>query len=865
MLKRDILESYSKHHDRKLAILEQDEAGVVDPARLASAVEALRKAGVWEKKGASFAGMISSRQYYFSPSTRKISGGRGAPQTAIGLLDNSAAVGADGTLTFASLEADPAKGERGITNLKTLISSLIGDYAGGATAEAKRQQMTPGSLLSQVDNDTLSGSEKDAITGNLESIVQSLPGYWEEGMSTEQKEAYGSIENYQSKFVGQRKDSFERKLLEDKLSLTLKDGEWVASERPVDGYQSIYVSKSLSDLVRVAAGAEPTDEDCATVLKDFALQKGTNRVIISPKGEGTDRSRALSFSDPQFTITNILRSVTNKCNPGDVEQSDKNVRVVDVRAISTGDKGNDNAIRGFMMEEVLEVLSLLEAKRGIGAGSEDLNTLVVRKFSRIKDRLLKLKEEVETWVTTSKFSGLSPEEAETVQQLKEIADGISEENPIEFDKNSLFGSMLRHSRTCLQERRPTFVLPVGTETKRGKRQDVLEVYKTREEAQAAASRMGVEIEAEEQTLPEALRDAPGIITDDETPDKSLAEVLEDNNLFEKDQKVYTLKVSLKNYKKFEGHGASMGGGRKGTMETLFNLSDGAFSEPFMQKIQSIVDIDNPEVFKTYADSVSKISTSIDGVGDTRFVTTKGNRKLKVDRLNQLAKTVNSQLEESGLDLNASSKELSRVLKQLTSQKTFSDTADNANYSKAREACKRYLEDKKLFKDLETGDEETKKSAKQYLATRMLHAGGSDDDNTLCDYRGLNTNDDIVFKQNDPLREAWQSILKDDGKWQLKRSEDRDGNVLDNGGYSLNIPGTKISINFSYGINPSKRDGRVESFFGQFETRLNKAALDYFNKLSKEEQRKVESQVSEAFKHIMLALSLLQEKVTVVEQ
>ena len=167
--------------------------------------------------------------------------------------------------------------------------------------------------------------------------------------------------------------------------------------------------------------------------------------------------------------------------------------------------------------------------------------------------------------------------------------------------------------------------------------------------------------------------------------------------------------------------------------------------------------------------------------------------------------------------------------------------------------------------METGDEDTKKSAKQYLATRMLHAGGSDDDNTLCDYRGLNTNDDIVFKQNDPLREAWQSILKDDGKWQLKRSTDREGNVLDNGGYSLNIPGTNVSINFSYGINPSKKDGRVESFFGQFETRLNKSALDYFNKLSKEEQRKAESQVSEAFKHIMLALSLLQEKVAVVEK
>ena len=203
------------------------------------------------------------------------------------------------------------------------------------------------------------------------------------------------------------------------------------------------------------------------MLRDFAGQNGTDRIIISPKGEGADRTRALSFSDPQRTLRNLVRSVANKCNPGEAEDSDAGIRMVDVRAVSTSDRTGDNAIRGFMMEEILEVLSLLEARQKgrEGKGTENLNTVIARKFSKIKERLLRLREEVETWVTASKFSGLDPKQAQLVHDLKQIADNMDPENPIQFDKDSLFGSMFRHSRTCLMYRKPTFVLTVGTETK----------------------------------------------------------------------------------------------------------------------------------------------------------------------------------------------------------------------------------------------------------------------------------------------------------------------------------------------------------------------------------------------------------------
>ena len=73
-----------------------------------------------------------------------------------------------------------------------------------------------------------------------------------------------------------------------------------------------------------------------------------------------------------------------------------------------------------------------------------------------------------------------------------------------------------------------------------------------------------------------------------------------------------------------------------------------------------------------------------------------------------------------------------------------------------------------------------------MAAQMLHAGGSDDDNTLCDYRGLNTDEDYIFKQNEPLRDAWKSIMtgsadSNGNSWEIQAD-------LQTGKYELKIKG-----------------------------------------------------------------------------
>lgn len=367
--------------------------------------------------------------------------------------------------------------------------------------------------------------------------------------------------------------------------------------------------------------------------------------------------------------------------------------------------------------------------------------------------------------------------------------------------------------------------------------------------------MGVDVEPEVfPSLDEALRGEAGIVNKDGDQIK-LSEILEKTNAFDKGAPVYTLKVSLKNYMKFEGDGALMGGGMKTTFPSLLTVTNENFDEPFMQKIQEITGIDDVKAFKKYSMKLQGISNKVNGLGNTTFTKT---GRIKTNNLKNLTIVTRAAVRDNSLDMTEAGKRLTKALETFQNRVKIAGLGDS-EYIRAKEYVSRYLESYKLFGDINSENSKTKKTAQQYLAAQMLHAGGSDDDETLCDYRGLNTGEDYIFKQNDPLKDAWKSIMsggKDPqgNNWQLKTD-------LQTGKYELVVAGNpKVKITFEPRIIPRKSGGQITGYATQFQTRLNKSALKYFNKLvrSKTEQSKVD----EAFRHIMVALSLLQEKVSV---
>ena len=87
---------------------------------------------------------------------------------------------------------------------------------------------------------------------------------------------------------------------------------------------------------------------------------------------------------------------------------------------------------------------------------------------------------------------------------------------------------------------------------------------------------------------------------------------------------------------------------------------------------------------------------------------------------------------------------------------------------------------RVRKDIAAGDkkgatEAQKKRAKQakrFTAAKMYHSGGSDDNDLICDYRDLLKNETYIFKQNEPLNDAWGSVLsggadKNGRVWDMK--------------------------------------------------------------------------------------------------
>lgn len=873
MNKKDILKSFSKVHNRQLRLLEQEEEEIEQTPDQAS-FEQRKQSAIVALKQMSWTMITPSRFESPDPSgkskvpfaytqgagkTPKFLGPSTRAQSASTdvLVDEAGNFNIQNLVTLAE-NPDAKNGPEALTNF---IGALVGDYKSN-TQKKEEARTEAGAKLDSLDDQVFKDDqEKEKVRMNLQAIGENIGDIWPK-MTEKQQEAYGNtFDVYKRFFVGDRQESFESRLLSSKVALQLKDGEWVAQPAAANAQQSILISQTLKELTDFLIRDNVTDleKECSKILKDFAIQLGgTPRLIISPAGHGTERQTALSFADDKHTLTNLVRMAANKCRPGKTEESDQLIAKVNVRE-SDGDVGtNDNAIRGFMFEEILEVFSLYNIKRARGAGmetvSDDLDVLLTRKTRKIIDRLQRLKDSSEEWVNRYLTeTALPPEEVELIRSIRDVATGIGETLG-DFEPYSLFGSMLQHSKLSLQERNPAYIFPVGTETKKGKRQDVLEIYRTREEAIAAAQKMGVNLEPEEHAnLNSALRDAEGVVRE-EGGGVNLATILENERAFAPNQPVYTIKVSLKNYKKLAGEGAVMGGGRRATMSDLGKRERGEYSEPFMRKIAEIANITNPRAFKRYALKYDKIEKSIDALGDKATLVTKtGGIRIQKDSLKTLIDTVNKKLRDAAFDLNDDSKELKRILENIRKDSEAVPSNADANFSKAKEYVKRFLQMKMLNADLKVSNPKERKLAQQVIATTMLHGGGSDDDELLCDYRGLNNNEKYVFKQNEPFKEAWGSVLADDGNWKLVPSE---------GGYHLVLASNpKVSIRMNYGINATKSEGQISSWYSAATVTLGTQALKYFNRYNRTTS---ESKVSEAFRHIMLALSLLQEKVSIAD-
>tara|TARA_R110002124_G_scaffold40345_1_gene126234 strand:+ start:98 stop:2821 length:2724 start_codon:yes stop_codon:yes gene_type:complete len=635
-----------------------------------------------------------------------------------------------------------------------------------------------------------------------------------EGDADEFAKSPATFRNY---LVGASRQSFQQKLVAPKSSLLFEGGVWEKQDYSLDAVQLAGITESYHDLLNLISNDRVKCDSLTQqkVLEKFSKTPNGN-VIIKPKTG--DKNQALSFADDTGQMKNLLDMVELKCPNMKVRE--------EVIKAPLGGGGSDNAVRGLGFEKILELVSLISMNKE--KPNDRLQALINFKISELTRKLQTLRSVVERWVDDSKLSAMDPEDLEIagdiIKMLKGKMIGASE-GSVGQQAESLFTRMLEHSKEAMRVRRPLVFLPVGDQVGGGKRQDILEIYSSAEEAVAAAARSGIKIDKKDIKCGPAKNFFIG--GKGQGNDQATLTALEGAGKLNRNQSVCTLKVSLKNYMSLDW--AKYGGGRYSTFKGLMTGKNDDFLNSIAANLRIPVPQEetldaNGDPIPTELDELKTYAAEMDSLGKEVFdipleaatIDANGN-PIKVPSGELTAKALIDTLRQKSSydEFTGSSDALRIILNTPEEDRTPEQVATLAEVEAAPEKendiddlirqaevvaggtgitkkekslgferLQLLLNDRfqalRVRKDIAAGDkkgatEAQKKRAKQakrFTAAKMYHSGGSDDNDLICDYRDLLKNETYIFKQNEPLNDAWGSVLsggadKNGRVWDMK--------------------------------------------------------------------------------------------------
>tara|TARA_R110000851_G_scaffold229758_1_gene382443 strand:+ start:3105 stop:5621 length:2517 start_codon:yes stop_codon:yes gene_type:complete len=754
-LNLEILESYARIHNRVLSQLLSEGDTNADPnsdPRITTANGVLAGAQ-WQQDGASQSASLTKAD--------------GAATEATLWTNGSIAIGG-ANAKWDGQTLSPGKNPE---QFKKILTMLAGPEEGEAKTPAGGEETTtegqveevpvqalPGDMTYQAD---LEPETQQATANNLVAAAARASEIWKTLTKAQQKQ-FGPEELFSRFFAGGRSESFEKQLVGKKVTIELKHGEWQTIVGPPQDAQTSRISDSMRDLVAMVAD-DKCDED---VLADFAQTKKGD-VLISPKGDQDDRTEALAFKDNKGFLKMLLDKASKACG--------KKIPIVKLRRAKKTVVGGDNAVRGFAFEDILEVISLLRMRKELG-DSPELSALIDAKMNRIHEKLSRLTLSKELWIKAYNESGLDPSVVATIRDIGDILQGGAK-------TNDLYGSMMRHSDQSVRVRGSIYALPVGDQVGLGKRQDVLELFASPEEALAGAERSGIT----------GIKAQCGPVEDAFTGDHAATlDALKSVGAFTDGQEVCGLKVSLKNYQDL-AH-AIFGGGRYTTFKELLSDMDSPFAKVIMENLGMTED--DMEGFQNYAQEMDDIGGTIHGLPMEMAVTTTAKGTINHNSANSLAKNIIDDLSMDSTypELQQGDKKRLIAVAKRIAQKSGTAAEARVAYKKLQTVLAQTVHHRKLQRDIENGSQpgsddaskEKARSAKLFIGFKMFHSGGSDDDDSLCDFRGLKTDENYIFKQNDILRDSLRSVLGEDGEWDIKFSAGGQINLESEGDMKLSL-------------------------------------------------------------------------------
>lgn len=565
------------------------------------------------------------------------------------------------------------------------------------------------------------------------------------------------------------------------LNMDVTAGNYYDLKPTGDKNLSLEVVKSYETIIRLASQDTLTDAE-KNQLRGLIAVTDDERIVIF---DGNNSNRGIIFSDMNGFGKGLVKSIESRLEVG-INQN----LIVQDRAFA--DAADDTL--GVLLEEVACLLSLSDRK----VGSNALKDHFMKKWSEKMDTIL---NNLEATANVWNDSNCKPPPTNSAQELHawttRCKDYATEFNPqvlvlehlFKNRSENLIKSMIGMNADALRRRRPNRTIPLGKVTKRGRRADVREVYNTPEALLNAARQSGLHIDPKDvSSMSMTIEDAWG-----SKPENKIMRDLDVD--YTKGQNVWCLDVSYKHYKtnasiKIGGCWSNtindFHGGIDLKQDNKATTEDVKATVAFRKVISEIVGLDlndtgtvDSKRLAAYHKEQDKVYDLINGL---KLEVKVNNSKITMRSFDNFIENTLKVLKANNLydDLwgaesgkGQDKKDLVTVLKNYGERKNSTDNQNNEIVLDIKNRLITYLQNKKLEKNMNSKDGKVKQTSREYFATKMLLAGGSNDDRLIVDSRLKGYALNRVFLQNAVFRSILSSWLKGENKYELRV----DGNIF----------------------------------------------------------------------------------------
>jgi hypothetical protein len=628
-------------------------------------------------------------------------------------------------------------------DFQRFVKFFTGEDTGNKT---RKFEKTPAGLnIAGSEFAELNPEDAMAAQESFQNIALSLPEVFEGLDKKFIAGNWGTFAAFGTYVFGKAPQSLESHILNLKTKILYDEAskEYATLVVPPDPKSIKDVAKNLEFFITSLTKDNLGEDDKLKLQKMFAINSNGNVSVFADIEDS-----GLVFSDNTGFFKNLLKAAQSKYQ--------FKFRVLNVkRDIS---EGIDNNIRGVALEEILPILSMqrkLDEFSAKGIVNKPLIKAVQDSMIVIKDKLLKLMQNYESWIQAHDQSALDPEDVKVINGVGALMGG---------NGSKLISAMVAASKDSISVRQPDFILTKGREVGEGRRQDTFEIFSDFTRAKIALSRMGY---TEQEIMLQGMIKAVPVEEAFSGREDMLAVALK-SGVFQKGQQVFYSPVSLKNYLTLDK--AVFG---TTTVTSNKDFINGVSKDPqnlFLKKFQEIAGPLDPASHKKVMeyndglmqiwDQIGKVPSTVKARSSTGSLVNSKPFKEFIKNTVEIIKSNSTfdELNDVESEDNPKTKLTSMINKYLESEEE-----DEALEHKIKAYTAQYAKNAKLISDVNKGD----LNAKRYLSMKLFNTGGSVDDGMVCDYRGLASRESYNFRQNDVIRDVIKSFMSGDGAWTMK--------------------------------------------------------------------------------------------------